>query len=298
MAVNFAVQRSIATELERFLHSGSVKTFHLAEGRLPPPPMSFIVSFPRLALTLKGADEMEIDHHGQQETIRPERGEVVFIPANSWNRPTWKLPVRALNFLFGPKHIGVSLVEHSGAAAGPDLVLKASHSAGTGTVQEILNALTLLPSEPAAGAIGALLSQALLVAVESQLRAPQTVKTRKGRNTYEKVCLYLQEHFQQPITRESVAGQFRLNPNHLSRLFRREGSMGFNDYLTWVRIERAKFLLRHHELKIDDLAGSCGFHDAAYFCRVFKQKTNSTPSRYRMMAKEERSLAAAAATPA
>lgn len=280
-------QTKIATELEHFLRGGGVKATYLAEGKLPPPPLSFMVSFPRLSLTLGGTDEMEIDQAGKLQTIRLQRGAVSFVPANGWNRPTWKCPVKVLHFLFGPKHIGVSLVEHAGLETGPEMVLKASYPAESGTIHEILNALTLLSIEPLADKMGPLLVQALLLAVERNLRSPQTINTRKGRNTYEKVCLYLQGHFQEPITRESVAAQFRLNPNHLSRLFRREGPMGFADYLTWVRIDRAKFLLKHHDLKVDNLARSCGFRDTTYFCRVFRQKTNLTPSRYRAIAQQE-----------
>jgi AraC-like DNA-binding protein len=280
-------QVKIATELEHFLRDGGVETIYLAEGKLPPPPLSFMVSFPRLSLTLRGMDEMEIDQAGQLMIVRLKRGAVSFVPANGWNRPTWKYAVKVLHFLFGPKHIGVSLVEHAGEESGPDMVLKASYPAESGAIHEILNALTLLPAEPLANQMGPLLVQALLLAVERNLRSPQTINTRKGRNTYEKVCLYLQGHFQEAITRESVAAQFHLNPNHLSRLFRREGPMGFTDYLTWVRIDRAKFLLKHHDLKVDNLARSCGFRDTTYFCRVFRQKTNLTPSRYRTRAQQE-----------
>jgi AraC-like DNA-binding protein len=209
------------------------------------------------------------------------------VPANGWNRPTLKCPVKVLHFLFGPKHIGVSLVDHPGRGSGPEMVLKASYPAESGAIHEILNALTLLSIEPLADKVGPLLVQALLLAVERNLHTPQMINPRKGRNTYEKIRRYLQGHFQEAITRESVAAHFHLNPNHLSRLFRCEGPMGFTDYLIWVRIDRAKFLLKHHDIKVDNVARSCGFRDTTYFCRVFRQRTNLTPSRYRARVQQE-----------
>jgi AraC-like DNA-binding protein len=67
----------------------------------------------------------------------------------------------------------------------------------------------------------------------------------------------------------------------VSRLFRREGYVAFNDYVNFVRINRAKYLLKHHRQTIDEIAAACGFREVGYFCRVFKKKTKQTPSEYR-----------------
>ncbi|MBC8040922.1 MAG: helix-turn-helix transcriptional regulator [Opitutaceae bacterium] len=272
----------IASELERFLKRGRVESVFIAEGNLPPPTLGFMVRFPRLSVTLRGADEVEIEQAGRRVTLLVQRGGVLFVPANAWNRPTWARPVKVLHFLFGPKHIGVSLVEHDGRGAEPGAVIKASLTAGGGAMREILNALALLPGEGSAASVGPLLVQALLHTIGCALGEPPKTRGRKGRNSYEKICLYVQEHFQQELTRDSVAAQFRMNPNHLSRLFRREGLMRFIDYVAWVRMDRAKHLLAHQDFTLDEVATSCGFRDTAYFCRVFKQRTNRTPTGYRL----------------
>ena len=84
------------------------------------------------------------------------------------------------------------------------------------------------------------------------------------------------------ITRDSVAEQFGITPNHLSRLFQQRGQMTFSSYLTHVRIDRAKHLLRNYNLKLADIAARCGYNDTPYFCHVFKIITKSTPAGFRM----------------
>jgi len=97
--------------------------------------------------------------------------------------------------------------------------------------------------------------------------------------------VYLQNHYQHEITRESVASEFEVSPNHLSRLFHTHGHMTFSSYLTHVRIDRAKHLLRDYNLKLDDIAVRCGYGNAPYFCLVFKRTTKLTPAEYRSRAR-------------
>jgi AraC-like DNA-binding protein len=68
-------------------------------------------------------------------------------------------------------------------------------------------------------------------------------------------------------------------------VFRAEGFMRFTDYLAWVRVDRAKYLLKQPDMTLDEVASGCGFNDTAYFCRVFKQRTKKTPGRYRQEAR-------------
>jgi transcriptional regulator, AraC family len=57
--------------------------------------------------------------------------------------------------------------------------------------------------------------------------------------------------------------------------------VGFNEYLTQVRLEHARQLLKGYDLKIKDIAAICGFMDSNYFCRLFRKHTERSPSEYR-----------------
>jgi YesN/AraC family two-component response regulator len=58
--------------------------------------------------------------------------------------------------------------------------------------------------------------------------------------------------------------------------------MNFADYMVYVRIDRAKFMLRRYPMHLEEIAHRCSFRDTNYFCRVFKKKTGRTPTEYRL----------------
>jgi AraC-like DNA-binding protein len=225
---------------------------------------------------------MEVACSGRTEAIHPVRGHAVFVPEHSWNKPDWSAHVEALTFLFGVKQIGISLVRHKGDTQSPPAALKASVQGGYDVpTHSILASLRVLAADHAKGPLARLLTESLLHACLRLLKSPQKHRQRKAIRTYESLCLYVQENFQSPITRESVARHFGLAPNHISRLFRKEGFMRFNDYLNLVRVNRAKFMLQNYSLTLKEIAFDCGYNETAYFCRVFKKTCKVTPTEYR-----------------
>ncbi len=57
--------------------------------------------------------------------------------------------------------------------------------------------------------------------------------------------------------------------------------MKFSDYLTYVRVDRAKFMLSRYDMILYEIAQRCGYKDTSYFCRTFKKITGRTPTEYR-----------------
>ena len=259
-----------------------MKRVYFADGSARPPGMAYVTNFPRLSVPIEGRHTMELSASGKSLTIQPGRGQAVFVPSNAWNRPDWSEPVEVMTFLFGAKQIGVSLVRHeSGSELAGDALKTSIHGAYDGLTQSLVTALTLFASENSKGALGRLLVESLLHSCLRLLAAPEAKKARKGMRTYEMMCLYVQEQFQMALTRESVADRFGVAPTHVSRLFRREGLMRFNDYVNLVRINRAKFMLRNYGMTLKEVAAGCGYTDAAYFCRAFKKISKVTPTQYR-----------------
>ncbi|MEP8539861.1 AraC family transcriptional regulator [Enterobacter asburiae] len=103
----------------------------------------------------------------------------------------------------------------------------------------------------------------------------------RSRALFEAIRRFIEEHHASALTRESVAQAFYVSPNYLSHLFQKIGNVGFNEYLTQTRLEHARQLLKGYDLKIKDIAASCGFTDSNYFCRLFRKHTERSPSEYR-----------------
>jgi AraC-like DNA-binding protein len=274
--------RIIIRELEEYLRRTRIRYVHFGDGSTPPPVLAYVTNFPRLSVPLTGCHKMEVAHGGRTEMINPVRGHAVFVPDHAWNKPDWSAQVEALTLLFGVKQIGISLVRHEGNTQSPTTALKASvHGGYDVPTHSILTSLRVLAADHSKGPLARLLTESMLHACLRLLKSPQKHRLRKALRTYESLCLYVQENFQSPITRESVARHFGLAPNHISRVFRKEGFMRFNDYLNLVRVNRAKFMLQNYSLTLKEIASNCGYNDTAYFCRVFKKTCKVTPTEYR-----------------
>ena len=281
-ALPLSGSRVIVQELEHFLRATRVRNVHFGDGTTAPPPLAYVTNFPRLSLPLAGCHTMEIARSGRNEIIKPVRGHAVFVPDHAWNKPDWTGRVDVLTFLFGVKQIGISLVRHKGGSQVPASAVKASvHGGYDVPTHSILATLMVLAADHAKGPLARLSTEALLHACLRLLKTPVQQNPRKAIRTYESICLYVQENFHTPITRESVAEHFSLAPNHISRLFRKEGFMRFNDYVNLVRVNRAKFMLQNYGMTLKEIAASCCYSDPAYFCRVFKKVCKVTPTEYR-----------------
>ena len=80
---------------------------------------------------------------------------------------------------------------------------------------------------------------------------------------------------------EGLADCLGLSSVHLRRLFKKTHNTSPIKYLTSVRVEKAKELLRYSERSVNEISEICGFASGYYFSRVFKAETGFTPTQYR-----------------
>ncbi|MBR6216145.1 MAG: response regulator [Spirochaetaceae bacterium] len=99
---------------------------------------------------------------------------------------------------------------------------------------------------------------------------------------------FIEENYaDQNTTLSSVAQAVCLSPNHFSTIFSQECKTTFIEYLTNVRIENAKRLMRETDMKGYDIAYECGFSDPHYFSYIFKKNTGLSPREYKVNLEEE-----------
>lgn len=102
-----------------------------------------------------------------------------------------------------------------------------------------------------------------------------------------RAAAYIRENYARQISLESAAAEIPLSPGRLSRLFVEETGRGFSDFLTEVRIEKAKELLAEPGASVKLVSAACGYPDPNYFARLFKKVTGYTPSAFASDPREE-----------
>jgi two-component system, response regulator YesN len=93
---------------------------------------------------------------------------------------------------------------------------------------------------------------------------------------------YLEYHYMDAdLSLNEMAAQANLSASHFSVVFSQEMGQTFKEYLTEVRINKAKELLRMTSLRSADIAYQVGYNDPHYFSSVFKKNTGFSPIEFR-----------------
>ena len=96
---------------------------------------------------------------------------------------------------------------------------------------------------------------------------------------------YLQRHFTDPgLSLNTIAESFDVSPAHLSRSFKSRVGIGISDYISYLRIKKAKDLLSATDESLESISEKVGYHNLTSFIRRFKQKEGVTPGQYRRLA--------------
>ncbi|PZD93616.1 AraC family transcriptional regulator [Paenibacillus sambharensis] len=91
---------------------------------------------------------------------------------------------------------------------------------------------------------------------------------------------YMDEHFQQNLSIEHLAKLAGVSPKYFVDLFKKTFGLSALDYLTEVRISKAKRYLLHSGAKLRDIARQVGYQDEFYFSRKFKQSAGMSPTAF------------------
>lgn len=103
----------------------------------------------------------------------------------------------------------------------------------------------------------------------------------RGRNPLVSgVQKYVRENYASRLSLADVAARFDVSPNHLSSLFKKYGGVGYTEFVSQVKIEKAKELIGGGQYKMFEVAQLLGFEDAFYFSKVFKRVSGMSPREY------------------
>ena len=150
---------------------------------------------------------------------------------------------------------------------------------GAAAVRETVLSLAVLEDEweQIPGATASARAFTLLLRLRDQ---PQSVRASLGSPLVEGALAIIQEDFPYLEGVDELANRLDVSAAHLTRVFTKKTGTSPGKYITHVRIEFAKLLLRDPEATITYVAEASGFANANYFAKVFRKETGMSPSEY------------------
>lgn len=92
---------------------------------------------------------------------------------------------------------------------------------------------------------------------------------------------YINQHYRENISLTDVADNVNISKNYLCDVFKKELGISFMNYITNLRMEKAKEFLSNTDMKMYEISEAVGYSDYAYFSQIFKKHTGTTLSAYR-----------------
>ncbi len=96
-----------------------------------------------------------------------------------------------------------------------------------------------------------------------------------------KAVNYIKENYRNEIALEDISREVNISPHYFSKLFKEQVGENFIDYITSLRIQKAKELLVENRLSIKEICFDTGYADPNYFSRLFKRVVGVTPTEYK-----------------
>ncbi len=241
-----------------------------------------------------------IKGHGMHECNRNsspiEAGDVMFIPPGLPHGYDKTEELELINILYLPSRLGISGLDIASSEfygmvisgkipseknlAAPVVQLNEDELAET---RRLCRALEKEHDECAYGhefACQTLFMELLLLFSRIYERRKNR-KRAATQNRIGNVIAYLNRHYAEKISLESLAGKAGMSQRNMIRLFEiATGSTPVN-YLLHLRVYQATIMLRTTSLSVSAIAEKCGFNDSNYFTRQFHRLTSSTPSSFR-----------------
>lgn len=92
---------------------------------------------------------------------------------------------------------------------------------------------------------------------------------------------YITKNYNKDISLDDVARELNMSYHYFSKFFKDTMGKNFVDYLTELRIEKSKNLLKDNAISIKAICYEIGYHDPNYFSKIFRKATGMTPTEYR-----------------
>ena len=150
-----------------------------------------------------------------------------------------------------------------------------------GRILSLLKSMRREYMEKAAGYPEILRCQLIEVLVHFMRSVIQTNTMRPQSSVILQAIRYVDEHYMEPITLSGFSRSYFFSLQYISRKFKQETGITFQEYLQHRRIEKSCELLAGNDMRIVEIARAVGYGDAKYFTRIFKRAVSFTPRQYK-----------------
>lgn len=117
--------------------------------------------------------------------------------------------------------------------------------------------------------------------ITAACRSISQSKTERSMSTVALAQAYIQKNYSRDLTLDEVSREVHVSPYYFSKLFKEETGENFVEYLTKLRIGKAKHLLLQPGSSVKQACLSVGYSDPSYFSRIFKRYEGVTPTEFR-----------------
>lgn len=117
--------------------------------------------------------------------------------------------------------------------------------------------------------------------VELAIKQIREEREQRTWSVVDNAITFIKSKFHEDLSLEEAAEHVHLNPYYFSKVFKQQTGETFIDYVTGLRIEKAKAYIREGQLSLKEVCYVVGYKDPNYFSRVFKKVTGATPTEYR-----------------
>lgn len=123
----------------------------------------------------------------------------------------------------------------------------------------------------------------LYVVIDRYLEEEENRVQEKLGKPMSEAIRYMEKNYTKQISMEDTANAANVSSGYLSKLFKKEMQMGFNEVLTQMRMERSKELLAETNLAVKEIAANVGYPDEKYYSKLFRKTTGIKPTDYRRL---------------
>lgn len=120
-----------------------------------------------------------------------------------------------------------------------------------------------------------------LQAVNTILTVAHTGHDEQNSDLVRRIRNFIQKEYKGELSLFDVASKLNLNPSYVSHIFKKETGQGIVEYITELKMEKARLLLQDKNLKIVQIAEKLGYNSQSYFNKCFKSHFGITPKQFR-----------------